>query len=115
MIVDHIMGIIPLLRSAMYHESYTPLRLQLYGPPGLRSFVRFNLSITEVSLSGKYTVHELLQKGEMPSVTCSQDQLHENEVPGMDLIASDDGLWRDVASQGNWSVDAGPVAHRSTS
>jgi ribonuclease Z len=89
--------------------------MQLYGPSGLRSFVRFNLNITEVGLVGKYAVHELLAKGESPSTGCEKESLHENELPGMDLMAAEDGLWRQFArsQNGEWSVDAGPLAHRS--
>ncbi|KIM25064.1 hypothetical protein M408DRAFT_331380 [Serendipita vermifera MAFF 305830] len=117
--VDHIMGLIPFLRTSMYSadtpSSSTQLRMQLYGPAGLRSFVRFNLGITEVGLVGKYAVHELLGKEEQPSAGCEKEVLHENEVPGMDIRAGEDGLWREIVKtrDGEWSVDAGPLVHRT--
>ena len=120
-LVDHIMGLIPLLRSSMYNattpSSHSHLRMQLYGPSGLRSFVRFNLNITAVGLAGKFAVHELLGKDEQPSVGCEKESLHENELPGMDIRADEDGLWRGLArsDNGEWTVDAGPLAHRSES
>jgi len=113
------MGLIPFIRSAMYNgdgpNSHSQLRMQLYGPPGLRSFVRFNLNITEVGLVGKYAVHELLGEDEPPSTGCETEILHENEAPGMDLRPGEDGLWRRFARSqtGEWSVDAGPLEHRS--
>lgn len=111
---DHVMGLIPLLRSAMYNVSaYSQLRMQLYGPPGLRSFIRFNLKMTEVALNGRYAVHELLQKGDTPSAPCTPEEMHDNEAPGMDIEAGEDGLWRDVVAQDDWSVDVGPIAHRT--
>jgi ribonuclease Z len=111
---DHVMGLIPLIRTAMFNEgSYSQLRLQLYGPPGLRSFIRFNLNMTEVALNGRYTVHELLQRGEVASAPCTPDQMHVNEAAGLNIEAGEDGLWREILKQGDWSVDAGPIAHRS--
>jgi len=118
--VDHVMGLIPLLRSAMYDAdsfgSQNQLRMQVYGPHGIRSFVRFNLSITEVGLVGKYAVHELLREDEEPSVGCEKESLHVNEVPGMDIRPGDGGLWRGFtqSADGEWSVDAGPLTHRGT-
>jgi ribonuclease Z len=113
------MGLIPLLRSAMYNgdtdASYSRVRMHIYGPPGIRSFVRFNLNITEATLVGKYAVHELLKGDEQPSASCSEDQLHESEQPGTDFIADEDGLWRNILTEGDWSVDAGQIVHRSTS
>lgn len=112
------MGLIPLLRSSMYNadtpSSHSQLRMQLYGPSGLRSFVRFNLNITEVSLVGKYAVHELLGKDEQASTGCNKEILHANEAPGMDIRAGEDGLWRGFAksSNGDWTIDAGPLSHR---
>ncbi|KAG8841837.1 hypothetical protein FRB91_004640 [Serendipita sp. 411] len=112
--VDHVMGLIPLLRTAMYSGDPSPsTRMHLYGPSGLRNFVRFNLKITQAGLVGRYAVHELLQNGESPSATCEEDQLHENEAVGSDIIAGDDGLWRKFAEQDDLFVDAGPISHRA--
>ncbi|CAG8609601.1 3227_t:CDS:2, partial [Acaulospora colombiana] len=91
------------------------IRMHIYGPPGIRSFVRFNLSITETNLVGKYAVHELLKKDEQPSVSCSEDLLHDNEAPGMDIVADEDGLWKEFLNDGDWSVDAGQIVHRKKS
>jgi hypothetical protein len=113
------MGLIPFIRSTMYNaespSSYDQLRMQIYGPPGVRSYVRFNLNMTQASLIGRYAVHELLHRGEEPSVGCEATLLHSNEAPGMDIVAGEDGLWRDFASYMEWSVDAGSLTHRSTS
>lgn len=111
------MGLVPLLRTAMFNplpsKAPSQLRIQIYGPPGLRSFVRFILNMTGGTLIGQYAVHELLQKGESPSVDCSPESLHANEAPGMDIEAGEDGLWRDLMQHDEWSVDAGPLSHRS--
>jgi hypothetical protein len=46
------------------------------------------------------------------------DILHCNEIPGRDIMADDQGLWRDIASQifskqaAEISVHAGPILHR---
>lgn len=111
------MGLIPFIRTAMYNadspSSHSQLRMQVYGPQGIRSFVRFNLNMTEAGLIGRYAVHELLEKGQSPSADCSSESLHANEAPGMDIEAGDDGLWRDLTQHAEWSVDAGPLTHRS--
>lgn len=87
--------------------------MNLYGPPDLRSFVRRELKTTQEALIGQYAVHELLQKGEHPSVDCSPESLHANEAPGRDIEAGKDGLWRNFTQHKEWSVDAGPLNHTS--
>jgi len=88
------------------------LRLQLYGPAGLRRFVRSNLAATYMQLGGKYAAHELLRAGDVPT-PCSPGDLHENEVPGRDIFAAEDGTWPAVDSTvDGWRIAAGPLAHR---
>jgi ribonuclease Z len=90
------------------------LRLQLYGPAGLRRLVRTNLQITQPNITGKYCAHELLRKGD--SVTsCEPEDLHEHEDPGRDIHCDEDGLWRDFEDDDGIQVDAGPIEHRGVS
>jgi len=113
--VDHIMGIVPLMNSVMpgYRPPTEEVRLELYGPAGLRSFIRNNLRMCQIRLCGKYAVDELLTADD-PVTPCSESELHPNEVPGRDIMADEKGLWRGILRSRSWpvSVDAGPLKHR---
>jgi len=86
--------------------------MQIYGPSGLRKFVRVNLQLTLTELRGRYTVHELLGPSDAPSVACEKDLLHFNENPGDDIRSDEQGLWKNVLSDKDWTVHAGPLQHR---
>ena len=88
------------------------LRMQIYGPCGLRKFVRVNLQLTLTQLRGRYAVHELLGPSDEPSISCETDLLHVNENPGKDIRPDEQGLWRNVVSDRDWTVHAGPLQHR---
>lgn len=95
------------------------VRMELYGPQGLRRFVRENLYATRANLLGRYAVHELID----PESSFRDDGhlgQHPNESAGCNLEASEDGLWRDIVVNAGMSedevnvrVDAGPIKHRS--
>lgn len=87
------------------------MRLQLYGPAGLRKLVRTSLQITQPNITGLYCAHELLRKGETPT-SCELGDLHANERPGRDINSDEDGLWRNFEEEDGISVDAGPIEHR---
>ena len=86
--------------------------MQIYGPSGLRKFVRVNLQLTLTELRGRYVVHELLGPSDEPSVSCEKDLLHFNENPGNSIRADEHGLWKSVLSDKDWTVNAGPLQHR---
>ncbi|KAF8760849.1 Metallo-hydrolase oxidoreductase [Rhizoctonia solani] len=86
-------------------------RLDIYGPHGLREFLRTILRITQASLSGKYAVHELLSDTDIPYL-CETAGMHPNETNGTDFRPSLDGYWRGIAEHGDWTVSAGPIRHR---
>ncbi|KAF8803569.1 hypothetical protein BYT27DRAFT_7195411 [Phlegmacium glaucopus] len=137
---DHIMGIVPLLRNILFPPpaANSPYALQdnpipkieLYGPAGLRLFIRQVMKMTLTRTSDKYVVHELLNAEdaitpcELPtSISLSNSTIseptvmHSSEVAGLDIRPSpEDGLWRAVAyGKGTMSeivVDVGPVLHR---
>jgi len=89
------------------------VKLELYGPAGLRSFVRNNLRTCQILLSGKYTVDELLTQHDLPT-PCLEEDLHPNEAPGRDIWADEMGLWKGILLRSFWplKVDAGPLKHR---
>jgi len=108
------MGILPLMNSAMRQGppgSESRLRLQLYGPAGLRKLVRTSLQITQPNITGKYCAHELLRKGDSLT-SCQPEELHDNESPGKDIHCDEDGLWRNFEEDDEIQVDAGPIVHR---
>lgn len=86
--------------------------MQIYGPSGLRKFVRVNLQLTLTELRGRYAVHEVLGPSDEPSVACERDILHLNESPGDDIRPDDQGLWKNLVSDKDWTVHAGPLQHR---
>ncbi|KDQ33624.1 hypothetical protein PLEOSDRAFT_1080773 [Pleurotus ostreatus PC15] len=118
---DHIMGIVPILRNMLYPPSAgesqgRPPRIEIYGPPGIRSFVRSILQMTYTKTSDRYVVHELLRPSD-PITPCGENDLHASEALGRDILcSSEDGFWRGFTSGdgpfGKVFVDAGPIIHR---
>jgi len=92
--------------------------MELYGPAGLRAFIRTILNMTDSQCQDKYTVHELLRHGEQPSAPCAPGAMRTNEAEGRDIVCGEDGFWRECVRV--WSnrarrdivVDAGQVVHR---
>lgn len=137
---DHIMGIVPLLRNILFPppaenfpyalQSNSTPKIELYGPAGLRLFVRQVMKMTLTRTSDKYVVHELLTAEDAitpcnhpNSVSWSNSTIsepavmHSSEVAGLNIRSSpEDGLWRAVTyGKGTMSeiiVDVGPVLHR---
>ncbi|KAN0107445.1 Beta-lactamase-like protein [Russula decolorans] len=119
---DHVMGLPTLLRNILgfphpeiISPRGTPPRVNLYGPAGLRSFVRTTLSLTRTQTADRYAVHELLTRTD-PRTPCEDEALHDHEEPGRDLICDEDGYWRNFAEgrsfRGAVNVCAGPLIHR---
>lgn len=94
------------------------LKMQLYGPAGLRAFVRTILNMTDSKCQDKYVVHELLRPGEQPSAPCLAPAMRDNEMKGRDILCGEDGFWREcVRVRSNRArrdivVDVGQVIHR---
>ncbi|KAK0197346.1 beta-lactamase-like protein [Armillaria mellea] len=121
---DHVMGIITFLRNVLYpvplptaqsqHHPKPEPTVEIYGPAGIRNFVRLNMKMTLSRSSDKYVVHELLTP-EDTVTPCTTEDLHSNEAPGRDVV-SEDGFWPEITKgpgfYGDVYVDAGPIAHR---
>jgi ribonuclease Z len=140
LLVDHCCGIVPFMNSVMtsahnpgkpsklddtvdtfmsFAYSYNihggiQLRLELYGPSGLRKLVRTNLQITQTLLRGKYAAHELLFEGDAPTI-CGESDMHQNEIPGRDIRINADGRWNHFEDSHGVRVDAAPIVHRGNS
>jgi ribonuclease Z len=137
------MGIVPILRNILYPpgpnqaESSTkkpvitpplfPLktsfpkkpRIEIYGPAGVRAFIRTILKMTLTRTSDTYIVHELLTQDDELTPCDPPELMHSSEVSGKDIRCSpEDGFWRAFTRGsgvfGNVVVDAGPISHRGT-
>jgi ribonuclease Z len=119
--------IVPILRSVLFPvpvgqdaAQIEALRknspaIEIYGPAGIRTFIRSILKMTFSRMADKYVVHELLTPTDEVT-SCEPEAMHLNEVAGHDILCSEDGTWREIAQQkgtyGSIVVDAGPIAHR---
>lgn len=64
--------------------------MELYGPQGLRRFIRENLHATRANLLiGPFD-------SELPCRDDGQLRHHPNESAGRNLETSEEGLWRDI-------------------
>ena len=94
------------------------LKMELYGPAGLRAFIRTILNMTDSKCQDKYAVHELLRAGEQPSAPCTARTMRDDEVKGRDIVCGEDGFWRECVkvwsnrARRNIVVDVGQVVHR---
>ncbi|KAH9929226.1 uncharacterized protein B0H18DRAFT_1117574 [Fomitopsis serialis] len=118
-----------------------PPRIEIFGPRGLRRFLRLQMLLTHTNSQERYAVHELLTADQAPSCpgdiaqqsdpgASEEEQLAENEAPGQDIRCDSHGYWRGivvkhVGSSSGWVdsssdqkgagrviVDAGPIDHR---
>ncbi|KAI0247747.1 beta-lactamase-like protein [Lactifluus subvellereus] len=119
---DHVMGLPTLLRNILGFPHPgdislrgTPPRINLYGPAGLRAFLRTTLSLTYTKTANRYAVHELLAPTD-PRTPCNDEALHTSEEPGRDVLCDKDGFWRSFTEgssmRGTVYVCAGPLVHR---
>ncbi|GAA6044178.1 hypothetical protein JCM8097_007223 [Rhodosporidiobolus ruineniae] len=86
----------------------------IYGPRGLRLFLRTALALSYSVLTGPYAVHELLWPDEEPSATCVEGELHPSEREGRDVRMGKEGDWREFVTEeegGGVRVSAAPIEH----
>ncbi|GAA5914163.1 hypothetical protein JCM6882_004943 [Rhodosporidiobolus microsporus] len=92
---------------------------QIYGPHGLRLFLRHALSLTHSVLSRPYVVHELLWPDEQPSAQ-GEGEMHPSERRGRDVVMQEgdggEGGWRDFVGEEEDGglgvrVSAAPILH----
>lgn len=125
------MGVITLLRNILGFAPDNPsepsasqqakpkaVKCEIFGPAGLRSFVRAILKLTHTRSADNWCVHELLFPGESASVSCDvPEEMHCNESVGRNICCGEDGFWREITvkkmmSGGRMSVSAGSIVHR---
>ncbi|KAJ7602474.1 hypothetical protein FB45DRAFT_966396 [Roridomyces roridus] len=90
---DHILGITGFLRNVLFAPSIDPNAIEIYGPAGIRNFVRSTLIMTLTSTAEKFVVHELLSTDDAPT-PCSPEVMHSSELVGRDIHCTEDGFWR---------------------
>lgn len=127
------MGVITLLRNVLGIAPDVPpqdsnfyaaptkspiLKVEIYGPVGIRAFIRTVLTLTHTRSADRYCVHELLMPGETPSASATvANEWHYSELGGRDIPCDDDGFWRNIVIQERRVgvpvvVNAGPIVHR---
>ncbi|KAM0789654.1 hypothetical protein ACM66B_000456 [Microbotryomycetes sp. NB124-2] len=87
-------------------ESQRLKPIEIYGPCGLREFMRTNMRLSRSVLTRPYVVHELLLDGEQGF----GGDLHVSERQGRD-IQQRDGVWTNFASVKGVDISAGPILH----
>lgn len=119
---DHLFGLPGLLCtiSQCGSESNGPSTINIYGPHGLRKFLRTAMHLSRSLLGFQYCVHELLAdvhpatfdglEGWNPDYTATE-VLHPQEILGNDIKPNNQGFW-DVCQEGSFKVQAATLIHR---
>lgn len=111
---DHIFGLPGLMIGMSLTASRWKQPIEIYGPQGLRDWLRVTLNSSYGRVHTKYAVHELiLKKGTGTKVSTKAKKYefqHVDELPGRDIYRSGDGLW-DVFSDGKYKVQAARLKH----
>lgn len=111
---DHIFGLPGLMIGMSLTASRWKQPIEIYGPQGLRDWLRVTLNSSYGRVHTKYAVHELiLKKGTGTKVSTKAKKYefqHVDELPGRDIYRSGDGLW-DVFSDDKYKVQAARLKH----
>lgn len=111
---DHIFGLPGLMAGIALNPSGEKKTMEIYGPQGLRNWLRVSLNASHTRVPTKYAVHELiLKKGKSAKLSTKAERnevQHKDELPGRDIYCSKDGLW-DVFSDDKCRMQAGLLKH----
>ncbi|CAG8674920.1 2515_t:CDS:10, partial [Acaulospora morrowiae] len=114
---DHIFGLSPLLCTATNNLTTTSSGtarhpIEIYGPSGLRKFLRQTLKLTRSFLGRDYMVHELLFP-EDPVDQPDEKELYDFEQLGknIQLQRSGDNLYWEVIDGKSYKITAAPIKH----
>ncbi|XP_062520672.1 zinc phosphodiesterase ELAC protein 1-like [Corticium candelabrum] len=123
---DHLFGLPGLLCTISQNSSADREPVELYGPVGLRRFIRVALELSRSLLGFNYIVHELVPLDDAIAVAerlPESDKLwqprhdaeglcHPNEIPGGRMISCDSSnIWH-IGNFGALSIAAAPLSHR---
>jgi len=119
---DHLFGLPGLLCTMGVNCGEHREPIEIYGPVGLRKYLRVSLELSESLLGFSYSVHELQCSSsdlllssavEWRHSSSASENLHPNETPGRTICENVSGLWQ-VCQEGNLTVFAAPLKHRVT-
>ncbi|KAF3921799.1 hypothetical protein AA313_de0203668 [Arthrobotrys entomopaga] len=138
---DHMFGIVPLLCTLLNgaggtvgvedprniamtellesSEDGRKAEFEIFGPEGLREYIRMSLRLTRSLLGAAYVVHELHFSGDMLDGRVEKDASQDRmpmELQGCNVFPDKDWYWRDIlsltgSSNIEWDVSAGPILH----
>ncbi|TRM67632.1 beta-lactamase-like protein [Schizophyllum amplum] len=120
---DHMFGVVPLLCSLLngaggttegsddprINVDKTLPPVEIYGPLGLRAYVRGGLTYSHSLIGSPYVVHELRFPSD-PTTDPTYLPLHPAELEGRNMIQTD-GIWTNMFSDDRVSVSAAPILH----
>eukprot|EP00794_Sanderia_malayensis_P020256 gene20256-22240_t len=109
---DHLFGLPGLMCTIGQNNTADDKVIDVYGPKGLRNFLRMSLGISKSFLGYQFRVHEILianTEGEGCLENISTE-FHVNELEGS-LITQNDDKSFDVCKSKNLSVSAHPLEH----
>ncbi|CAG8499225.1 1167_t:CDS:2 [Acaulospora morrowiae] len=114
---DHVFGLPPLLCTATKNLTTTSSDtarhpIEIYGPSGLRKFLRQTLKLTRSFLGRDYMVHELLFP-EDPVDHPDKKELYDFEQLGknIQLQRSGENLYWEVIDGKSYKITAAPIKH----
>ncbi len=88
---DHLFGLPGLLCTIGQSNSTEGKLIDLYGPRGLKNFLRISLGISMSFLGYQYRVHEIMIGENSLSSSSLLTELHPNELPGTEINQNCDG------------------------
>lgn len=121
---DHVFGLPGLLCLAgQNRESGDDRVIEIFGPEGLRTYLRASLALTHSRITAPYVVHELAGVPLVPppgfrpprarpplSTSAGPDSAFGESGPGRDIPRDADGAWT-CAPRGALAVRAAPMKH----
>jgi ribonuclease Z len=122
---DHLFGLPGLLCTISQNPTAAQEQFEIYGPVGLRRYIRVTLELSRSLLGFSYVVHELVPPDDAVAVAEKLPEsgklwqpkqeasgtLHPNELPGNMIRCDSDNLWH-LGTFGSLSVVAAPLCHR---
>ncbi|MBW0470117.1 hypothetical protein O181_009832 [Austropuccinia psidii MF-1] len=129
---DHVLGLISFLShigdrsdsdlaSENQHPFCDPASIvEIYGPSGIREFVRSNLRLTQTHSSLKVKINELLRRSKddiyppsLSNPSCRTGRLWHSELLGKDIWSDEEGVWKEIIPETECgvSVSAAPIKH----
>lgn len=106
---DHLFGLPGLMCTIGQNNSADKKVIDLYGPIGLKTFVRTSLGLSKSNLGYEYCVHEIVEEN-YDQEDNGNNKLHPNEIPG-ELITCNANKYWEVCKSKHFSVTAHQLEH----